>query len=1233
MKSSSANSRLLFKPFFLLVTTTVLLAATIFIVSRFVRANVDQTGVASAQVFSPSAPTVSNLAKTAIFNDINPDNEGPLAEQLGIKLDACPEPCASQHNGGRVNGLAVAAGISEFTPNTYYAASEVGGLFKSINGGGSWTHLDGHIPNLTWDIAARTGLRVFATSFYDGRTQPLTGLQMSIDGGVNWHRPTLPTPSGCDSRRSDQPSGFGIGLRPGSSEVFVGTNCGLAQSPDDGASWTRFDPTPDDGVANSIWDVVAMPGGRTYACGDNGLLLSQSGAPGTWHVLGKPSPTLGGFCSLAVSPEEPNVIFVVFGGAYFADIAVALGTDVDFYEGRINESQPRLQISWTKLPYPDDHDGGQDRKIRVPFVVTNDRSPGFDPSDPSDGFDLWVADGSLWRIPCHSGQTPRCTTDKDNKWEGSFTDHLGGFQKAHGDSGDLVFNPRVSVDACPTLYSSDGGIFANALATSPTCQTPDFRGANMGLHAFYLRGMAGFRRAGVASEDLYMATQDCGLYSSADAGAQTPSWTHGRGGDVFDVVADDLRTVTQADGIQVGDPLFSNMQIKIEGLRNQPLWDSEALVEVSPGRYLFALYDNFELSGEVKRFGVRDVTNINSAPLGAAFGGVSWPAAADRPCHIAAAMDQSGPVPYVLAGKCWYGTQDIPIGVSSGDYDQLWTFRNGQWVQRFPGSAVPGGTVADGAGFSIIAVDPTDPQHIYASVLGDGDPRMMRSTDGGVTWETDQRLTTLMNDGFRGVLNNSGDGIRVMPQPSLIAFDPQNPNIIIAGGRQSGVFLSDDGGRNWSLLTDPHTPGISGIPHLPQPAFAHFDHDRLGFVRIYLGTGRGVWRIDIPLADVRITKTDLPDPAFAGESLTYSITVANNGFSAASGVAVRDALPAGVSYSSGPQFCSEATTGNLTCTLGPLAAGAHTSFNITVNVAPDLVFLNGGPKTITNSALVSANELDLNRSNNVATQNTLVKAKADAAVVSSEPITPPSAVLIGQPVRVMLHKIVTNRGLSAPVDINVSRTAVAPPGSTVTPTSSSQTMSAVTKDELRSLDESFTITCGALGTQVFRFENVIDLANLADVDPDTTNNRSVATIRVQCIMPVAINIKPHGFPNAINFNGFAPTAILTTQAGEYGLPLAFDATRIDVASVLFGPASLVFSGAGGATADGKAHIEDSYELNEKTRDHDLDMVLQFPVFTSGLTSISTQACVKGRFTGANGMTYEFFGCDSVKISP
>ena len=51
---------------------------------------------------------------------------------------------------------------------------------------------------------------------------------------------------------------------------------------------------------------------------------------------------------------------------------------------------------------------------------------------------------------------------------------------------------------------------------------------------------------------------------------------------------------------------------------------------------------------------------------------------------------------------------------------------------------------------------------------------------------------------------------------------------------------------------------------------------------------------------------------------------------------------------------------------------------------------------------------------------------------------------------------------------------------------------------------------------------------------------------------MAINVRPQGFPNSINLNTDATLAALTTAAGEYGLPLDFDATTIDPLSVVGG---------------------------------------------------------------------------------
>ncbi len=112
--------------------------------------------------------------------------------------------------------------------------------------------------------------------------------------------------------------------------------------------------------------------------------------------------------------------------------------------------------------------------------------------------------------------------------------------------------------------------------------------------------------------------------------------------------------------------------------------------------------------------------------------------------------------------------------------------------------------------------------------------------------------------------------------------------------------------------------------------------------------------------------------------------------------------------------------------------------------------------------------------------------------------------------------------------------------------------------------------------------------------------------------------------------------MLTTLAGEYALPLAFDALSIDALTVRFGPRGAVTGGTAAADeVHGQGHTEDSVELGprERVRDGGLDMVLHFETGESGLALTDTEACVKGSFLSGDGNTYRFFGCDAVRIVP
>lgn len=110
------------------------------------------------------------------------------------------------------------------------------------------------------------------------------------------------------------------------------------------------------------------------------------------------------------------------------------------------------------------------------------------------------------------------------------------------------------------------------------------------------------------------------------------------------------------------------------------------------------------------------------------------------------------------------------------------------------------------------------------------------------------------------------------------------------------------------------------------------------------------------VADLAISLVDSPDSVTAGQNLTYTLTVTNNGPANATGVTVTDALPIGVSFVSVSAGCSG--SGTVTCNVGNLASGA--SMTITLVVQPTVA---GG---ISNFVSVSGSETDSNTANNTA---------------------------------------------------------------------------------------------------------------------------------------------------------------------------------------------------------------------------------------------------------------------------
>lgn len=144
----------------------------------------------------------------------------------------------------------------------------------------------------------------------------------------------------------------------------------------------------------------------------------------------------------------------------------------------------------------------------------------------------------------------------------------------------------------------------------------------------------------------------------------------------------------------------------------------------------------------------------------------------------------------------------------------------------------------DGQQINAVAVDPRDPNRVFAAVVGhpygpNAERGLYRSTDGGTTW---QRV--LAKDADTGAM--------------AVTFDPQNPDTMYASlwasrvapwhylqvyelGANNGLYKSTDGGSTWTKLTRglPSKPGRIAMSVSPA-------NDRIVYAIVDAAAGCGI---------------------------------------------------------------------------------------------------------------------------------------------------------------------------------------------------------------------------------------------------------------------------------------------------------------------------------------------------------------------------------------------------------
>ncbi|MCE2773229.1 MAG: PKD domain-containing protein [Bacteroidetes bacterium] len=348
---------------------------------------------------------------------------------------------------GRINAV-------RFDPNNtniIYACSPAGGLWKTTNGGQSWTCLTDFLAVIGCsDVAidpTNSNVLYLATGDNDGGDTPSIGVLKSIDGGLTWNTTGLVFTKNLVRRIAK------LLIDPNNPQIlFAGTSAGIFRTSDGGNNWYSVSTF-------SIKDMEFKPGNSNviYGCGTRFYVSINGGY--TWQMVstGLPQASVVSRMAIAVTADDPNYVYLVaaktstqgFEGAYRSTNS---GTSFTPMAG-----SPNL-LGWDPNGGDTDGQGWYDLAIAADPYNKNTVIVG--------GVNVWRSDdgGSNWYLHAH--------------WYGG-----GGAPYVHADIHDIIYTPGT-----PNSFyiGCDGGVY-NTFNDGNTF--PDIS-ANMGIAQIYRLGIS-----------------------------------------------------------------------------------------------------------------------------------------------------------------------------------------------------------------------------------------------------------------------------------------------------------------------------------------------------------------------------------------------------------------------------------------------------------------------------------------------------------------------------------------------------------------------------------------------------------------------------------------------------------------------------------------------------------------------------------------------------------------------
>jgi len=318
---------------------------------------------------------------------------------------------------GRINVIAVSPSNS----NVIYVGTPGGGLWRSHDGGISWTPLTDNLP-----VLGVTGIAIdpsnpniiyIGTGDGDAYSTYSIGVLKSTDGGITWNT------TGLTWNTSDGKVIHKLLINPLNPQtLFAASNAGLYKTTNGGISWVKV-------INDDVYDVEYKPGDTNIVYASSRKFYRSVNGGNSFSIVtaGLPLPSQINRAEIAVTPAAPSYVYFLCGNDEDA-------TFYGLYRSTNNGLSFTLQTNTPNLfGYAEDgsDDGGQswyDMDIAV------------SPTNPDE---VYVGGVNIWKS-VDGGVTFSCLTS----W---YYPPL--LKYVHADIHELVFYGD-------TLYcGSDGGIY------------------------------------------------------------------------------------------------------------------------------------------------------------------------------------------------------------------------------------------------------------------------------------------------------------------------------------------------------------------------------------------------------------------------------------------------------------------------------------------------------------------------------------------------------------------------------------------------------------------------------------------------------------------------------------------------------------------------------------------------------------------------------------------------------